>query len=438
LLVGAVVFLTVAGCDLFSSDGEGESPPEEDVVACTDGTATDSTGTSYPCQNVDLLARLAIPDLGGAPAEPGKARAELNDLWGWTDPQTDRRYALVGRTDGLAFVDVTEPTDPVFLGSLPNAADSPSSWRDVKVKNDHALVVSEAAGHGMQIFDLTELRDATGEDAPQPFAATAVYEGFGRAHNVVPAGEGTARAYGVGLAGRQSGAPSGASCGAGYHGVDLSDPAAPQFAGCFNSDLGGRVASGYTHDAQCVTYDGPDSEYEGREICLGADETGLSVADLTDLSDPQQIATATYPQTGYTHQGWFSENQRYFYLDDEQDEQAGLVDETRTLVWDLQDLDHPVLATQHAGATTAIDHNQYLNGGLAYQANYTSGLRILDASSPEEPTEVGYFDVYPQNNEARFQGAWSVYPFFEEGGPLLVSGIGSGLFVLRATGEAAR
>ena len=425
LLLGLGVLLTAAGCDVFSDDGEDDPPPEA-AALCTDGQAD-----GYPCHNVDLMAQLDITEIGGAPSEPGKSGTELNDIWGWTDPQTGRQYALVGRTDGTAFVDVTDPAQPVFLGSLPTATDA-SSWRDIKVKNGHALIVSEAVGHGMQVFDLTTLRDASGEGAPQTFEATAVYDGFGRAHNVVTAGEGTARAYGVGLSGEQN-APDGAGGGPGYHGVDLSDPANPRFAGCFNSTVG----RGYTHDAQCVTYEGPDAEHQGREICLGADEQGLSVADLTDLESPQQLATATYPQTGYTHQGWFSDDQRYFYLDDETDERSGLVDQTRTLIWDLEDLDNPVLVTQHAGETPAIDHNQYLTGGLAYQANYTSGLRILDTSDKAAPVEVGFFDVFPQNNKSRFEGAWSVYPFFEDG-PLVVSSIGGGLFVLRATGEAAR
>jgi hypothetical protein len=32
-----------------------------------------------------------------------------NDIWGWTDPLDGREYALVGRNDGTAFVDVTDP-----------------------------------------------------------------------------------------------------------------------------------------------------------------------------------------------------------------------------------------------------------------------------------------------------------------------------------------
>ena len=416
--LGALVI--IAGCD--SGD------PEEEPDPPSDGEARTCAG-EYPCRNVDLVAHLSIAALGGG------GGTELNDVWGWTDPQTGRQYALVGRTDGTAFVDVTDPGNPVYLGSLPTATTA-SSWRDIKVKNDHAFVIADNAGaHGMQIFDLAQLRSASGGD-PQTFAATAVYEGFGSAHNVVTAGEGTARAYGVGTTGGQD-VPQGTNCGAGYHGVDLSDPADPQFAGCFNSSLGGIAAPGYTHDAQCVTYHGPDSEHQGREICIGADETGISVADLTDLDAPQQLATGTYPRTGYTHQGWFGPDQRYFYLDDELDERNGLVSHTRTLLWDMEDLDAPVLVTQHTGATTSIDHNQYVVGDRLYQANYTSGLRILDVSDPAQPQEVGFFDVYPANDNPTFDGAWSVYPFFEDG-PLLVSGIGSGLFLLEATGEAAR
>ena len=43
----------------------------------------------YPCQNVDLLARLNLAQLGATGGSPNAA-----DLWGWTDPLTQREYAL--------------------------------------------------------------------------------------------------------------------------------------------------------------------------------------------------------------------------------------------------------------------------------------------------------------------------------------------------------
>ena len=71
-----------------------------------------------------------------------------------------KRICNHGSEDGTAFVDISTPDQPIYLGKLPTASD-PSSWRDIKVYQDYAFVVSEAAGHGLQVFDLTRLRDVT-------------------------------------------------------------------------------------------------------------------------------------------------------------------------------------------------------------------------------------------------------------------------------------
>ncbi|MGH7631250.1 MAG: choice-of-anchor B family protein [Gemmatimonadales bacterium] len=115
--------------------------------------------------------------------------------------------------------------------------------------------------------------------------------------------------------------------------------------------------TGYTHDAQCVTYQGPDARYHGREICFNASETAVGIADVTDKAAPKSIAVAAYPNPSYAHQGWLTEDQRYVFLDDEGDELAGAVPRTRTLVWDVSRLDEPVLLTECLGTTAATDHN---------------------------------------------------------------------------------
>ncbi len=381
------------------------------TMACDDGTAD-----QYPCENVNLLSFLAINDLGGTP------QTEINDVWGWTDPQTGTEYALVGRTDGTAFVDVSTPTEPVYLGELRSHSGS-SNWRDVKVYEDHAFIVSEASGHGMQVFDLTQLRDVEPEERPVTFAETAHYDGVEAAHNVVINPE-SEFAYIVG------GNGVGTTCGGGLHMVNIQDPTTPTFAGCFSDPSTGRSGTGYTHDAQCVNYEGPDSEYQDSEVCFNANETALNIADVTDKDNPTTIANATYPQVGYTHQAWLTEDHRYLYVDDELDEVQGFVNRTRTLVFDVTNLDSPELVTSFSGTTGATDHNQYIVGNYSYQANYQSGLRVLDVASPENPEEVAYFDTYPSGNDASFQGAWSTYPFFERN-MVLISSIGEGLFVVQ-------
>ena len=65
----------------------------------------------YPCENVDLLSRLTRSDLFSP---------RNNDIWGWTDPTTGNEYALVGKENGVSFVDVSTPTAPVILGTLPS------------------------------------------------------------------------------------------------------------------------------------------------------------------------------------------------------------------------------------------------------------------------------------------------------------------------------
>lgn len=126
--------------------------------------------------------------------------------------------------------------------------------------------------------------------------------------------------------------------------INIQNPLAPVFAGCFQDMSTGRQRTGYSHDAQCVVYHGPDTDYQGREICLGSNETALSIADVTDKSNPLTIAMASYPNVGYSHQGWLSEDHSYFFMGDELDESGGNVTNTRTLIWDLADLDDPILA----------------------------------------------------------------------------------------------
>jgi choice-of-anchor B domain-containing protein len=375
-------------------------------TACTDGFAG-----PYPCSNVDLLAYLPLSDIGGT-----RSNSAANDIWGWTDPVSSKEYAIVGRVFGTSFVDISDPARPVYLGELLTHGPFGSSWRDIKVYADHAYIVSEATNHGMQVFDLTQLRNVS--SSPVTFSETAHYNKLSSAHNIA-INEDSGFAYVVGASGKNS-------CRGGLHMVDLRRPTAPSFAGCFSAD-------GYTHDTQCVIYDGPDAQHRNREICFNSNEDTVTIVDVTNKSAPVQLSRTGYAGSAYTHQGWLTEDLRYFLLDDELDEQ-NFAHNTRTRVWDVADLDNPTVHRVFDGTTTAIDHNQYVTGGLSYQANYRAGLRIIDAADPAttDLKEVGYFDVYPDDDAAEFNGAWSNYPFFASG-VVVVSGIEQGLFVLRPT-----
>ena len=384
-------------------------------VDCDDGTAGE-----FGCTDVDIVSFLPVQAIGGTRG------VEVNDVWGWTDPVTGTEWALVGRYDGTSFIDLSDPSNPVYAGNLPLTDGArPNTWRDIKVYKDHAFVVADGAGaHGMQVFDLTQLRDP--RDGPQTFEATAHYDGVQSAHNIV-INEETGFAYAVG------GRGGGGTCGGGLHMIDIRTPTEPAFAGCFADPSTGRRGTGYSHDAMCIVYRGPDEEHRGKEVCFGSNETALSIADVTDKENPVALAMASYPNAVYSHQGWIDEAHEYFYMNDEIDELSGGVSNTRTLVWDVKDLDEPVLAKEHLSENTSSDHNLYILGDLMYQSNYVSGLRILDISDRENPEEVAFFDTVPWIPDAPgFDGSWSNYPYFESGVIVVTSGK-EGVFVLRKT-----
>jgi choice-of-anchor B domain-containing protein len=219
--------------------------------------------------------------------------------------------------------------------------------------------------------------------------------------------------------------------------IDIRTPASPTFAGCFGDPNTGNAGTGYSHDAMCIVYDGPDAEHVGKEICFGSNENALSIADVTDKGNASAISSADYPNVGYAHQGWITGDHRYFYMNDEGDESASIqagtpMEGTRTLIWDVSDLDDPVMVKEHFGETFTIDHNLYIKDDLMYQSNYVSGLRILDISDPQNPVEVGFLDTVPWSEEVEFDGSWSNYPYFESG-TIVVSSGAEGVFFLKYT-----
>lgn len=388
----------------YDDDGIGNLCDEdysEPLSLCESGMAGD-----YPCNDYDLMGHIPVAELGGAGAEG-------NDSWGWTDPSTGKEYALVGTTTGAAFVDISDTENLIIVGFLPTAT-SNSLWRDIKVYNNYAFIVSEAANHGMQIFDLTRLRNVT--NPPETFTADAHYTDFGNAHNLV-INEDSGFAYAVGTQ----------TFGGGAHFVNIQDPLNPIAAGGFS-------AGGYSHDAQVITYNGPDTDYTGRELLVGSNETEVVIADITDKANPIEITTISYANIGYTHQGWFTEDMTYFIVGDELDERD-FGNNTRTLVFDFTDLDNPTLHTTYFGPTVAIDHNGYVKGDTYYLANYSAGVRFIDISDIENGNldEVGFFDTFPSHDNTSFNGVWNVYPYFESGN-IIINDIEGGLYIVRKSG----
>lgn len=382
----------------------------EDPIKCENGEAA-----LFPCENVDLISFVST---GALVHDRG---ANLNDIWGWEDPETGKEYILAGRTDGLSFIDISTPSHPLVVGQIMRTEGSPGSWwRDVKVYRSHAYIVADGAGqHGMQIFNLARLRAVNPSDMPVDFEVDALYRGLASSHNII-INEETGFGYAVG-----SGS-GGQGCGGQLHIMDLKDPLNPEFVGCYTNP-----ESGGTHDAQCVIYRGGDDDYRGKEVCFASNGNSFVIADVSNKSATVTIATAKYPNTAYTHQGWLSEDHNYFFMNDELDEMNNIVDKTRTLVWDVKDLSDPLLVKEFYHGNGASDHNLYVKGNFMYQSNYQAGLRIVDITDPLNPVEAGHFDTAPYaDNIKGFSGSWSNYPYFKSG-IIAISSQAEGIFLVR-------
>ena len=386
-----------------------EPNPIQSVIDLSGNPCDNGMAGIYPCQGYDLLAKISLETFGSEAA---------NDNWGWVDHESGKEYVLSGLDDGTAFIDISDPKNPIFLGKLPTAT-TVSPWRDIKVYENHAFIVSEAPEHGLQVFDLTRLRLI---DEFQIFTSDARLTDFGNAHNIwINQESGYAYVFGSEL----------------YQGgplfINITNPINPQVEGGYADDS-------YTHDAHIVTYDGPDNQYKGREILFGSNSDGgennkIIIVDITDKSNPIRINSITYTNGGYTHQGFLSEDHRYFFLGDELDElQYGAPTQTR--IFDLTSLSNSTLHVNYFGGVNAIDHNGYVKGNKFYLASYTAGLRVLDISQVQNKSvkEIGFFDTYPSNNNPKFNGVWSIYPFFESG-IIAINDIDSGLFLVKASDE---
>ncbi|XP_065188912.1 uncharacterized protein LOC135819604 [Sycon ciliatum] len=404
---------------------EGKCPLNEPSIRqrspCVDG----KSAGQYECSNVDMMSYVSLRDMGSS--------GDGNDIWGWTDepePGVRFEYAIVGTHDGTSFVDVTNAEDPTVLGFLPTHTRN-SMWRDVKVYENHAFIVSEASDHGMQVFNLLRLRQRPPAGTVPRLKADAHYGKVGNAHNIV-INEETGYAYIVGS--EQYWHLEYIPCAGGLHIVDIREPLSPRFLACYGRDY-------YTHDAQCVIYHGPDVRYYGNEICFAYNENTLTIIDVTNKKNMVMLSRTKYKNVAYTHQGWLTEDHAYLISNDELDEKYGKVQHTRSLLWDVKNLQAPVHYSSFMSTEKAIDHNLYIRGNLAYETNYCAGLRILDitdmAEGAEQVREVAYFDVAPDWDSVSFHGSWSSYPFFESGN-VIVSSIERGLFVLRPNHEAIK
>jgi choice-of-anchor B domain-containing protein len=395
--VGAAVAAALLVAVLAPSGAAGAKAGPK-VIPCKGGKAD-----AYTCKGIDLVAHVPADVMGGA---------RIADVWGWVDSETNKEYAVLGSTRGILFLDVSDPSKPVYLGVLAGKAETALIWQEIEILNDHLYAVCDLSPCNLQIFDLTQLR---GAEAAQTWVPNSIFP-IPNAHSI-DSNPKTNHIFINGSLAIGNGAPVI---------LDVSSPLAPVPVGIIADD-------GYTHDSLCRNYEGPDKAYRGNEICFNFNEDTVTIYDVSaNPMSPEQLSRVTYDTASYVHSGALTKDHSTLISTDEGDESDGGAP-TTLYIWDVSKLTKPKLIGQWTGKSASIDHNIYSEADALYHANYVDGFRILDLSraAKGELKEVAFFDTMPNEGLPNFSGAWAAYPYLPSGNVLVGDMGGQGLFIVR-------
>lgn len=320
-----------------------------------------------------------------------------NDIWGYTAPD-GTEYVMLGLRNGVSFVSLADPENPVEVDYLPGEA---SGWRDLRTFGDYAYVVADQPGtqEGLWVIDMTPLPDSvTLKKILYEFPNdTLGIDTLFTCHNVWVDDEGYAILTG---------------CDVNSGGVliyDLNnDPLNPEFVG-----MGNPV---YSHD----NYVRNDLLYTS-EI----NEGQFGIYDISDRSNPIQLGTQETPFR-FTHNVWLSDDSNTLFTTDEKGN-APVASYDVSDPTDIFKLDE--FRPAATLGTGVIPHNVHVLNDYVVVSHYTDGCVIIDAHEPDNMVEVGNYDTSTEFTEG-FHGAWGAYPFFPSG-LIAISDIENGLFILQ-------
>lgn len=389
-------------------------------VDCVDGLAG-----SFACNNIDLLAHMPLNEFSSRPNA-------ANDIWGHVDLNTGDEYALIGLRNGIAVVNVTNPEVPQEVGTISGLN---SSWRDIKVYQYFDRTINAWQAYAYATIDGTTdyVTIINLNQLPNSVSLVEKNRVVSQAHNVYISNvDHTLNTPLPGLTPSLQLVGSNKFSGA-FHSYSLKTPAT--LVALPNTSFG----SGYTHDGASINI--TDSRKENQcntrgdhcTVFIDFNEKEMKLWNITDTSATTLLGTGEYNDVAksdqYVHSGWGTEDKQHIFLHDEFDEKDGGLNST-VRIFSIADLTNPTQVGQWTGPTRAIDHNGFVRGNRYYMSNYERGLTVLDITDPANPIDVGFFDTYTPSNNAGFNGAWGTYPFLPSGN-ILVSDIGSGLYILK-------
>jgi choice-of-anchor B domain-containing protein len=311
-----------------------------------------------------------------------------NECWGFEI--NSHEIAVIGSTAGTHFFDVTNPATATEVAFVAGAYTGTGViHRDYHDFEGYLYVVCDEGNTStLQIIDITNLPDSV----------STVYDSnalLTRSHNIY-IDTTSAKMYSCGTNGTMQV-------------YSLNSPQNPILIYSYNT---------YVHDAYIIN----DIAY------LNCGGNGLIIEDFTMVStigdQPTQLATFTsYPDAGYNHSGWLSEDQTIYAMFDENHGYD-------VKILDVSDLNNiSVLSIFNSGVDSqSMAHNGIIKDDLLFISYYHDGLRVFDISDPLNPIQTCQYDTYSSNNYAGYKGAWGVYPNLPSGN-IIVSDMQTGLYV---------
>lgn len=320
----------------------------------------------------------------------------INDVWGYA--ANGREYAIVGVTNGVSIVDVTNPATPVETQFISHVT---TTWRDIKTWGTRAYVTNEAQD-GVMIIDLSALPGTCSFNFWNGASTNYQYNGSQHlhtdAHNIYIDEFGYGYLFGGNV-------PGG---GALILNI-VANPVDPPIVGHYD------VA--YCHDGYV------------RNNKLYSSEIYNGWFGIVDVSNKSNIGAAQVLATGpttmaFTHNAWLSDDGNYLFTTDERSN-------AEVGSYDISNLNNIQRLTGYRSnpGSGVVPHNTHVKNNYLFTSYYTDGVTVVCAHNPRILTEVAYYDTSPANSGGGFSGCWGAYPFLPSG-KILATDRQNGLHIL--------
>ena len=334
----------------------------------------------------------------------GSDGRKYSGCWGYTHPQTNEEFAILGSCIGTHFINITNPGTPTVSAFVPGRPSS--SWREIKTYQNYCYVISDdPSPNRFQIIDISSL----------PNSVSLVYDGtdlFERAHTLFVEGD---KLYVASIT---------STAGASYSSMNvysLQNPLQPVLLRKLNQDY--PFIPG-VHDMFVVN----DTVY------ASCGPLGLYIFKYDEQQNKfSQLGSFTaYENPTANHSSWISKDKKHLVFCDE-------IYASPAKLINIENLSNISLAATFIPGAGALPHNPYVVDDLAVIASYQDGINIYNISDPTFVFHAGAYDTYPAGglNTGNYgtddlKGCWGAYPFFPSG-KVIASDITNGLFVFDIT-----